>query len=133
MYKISKRFSFDAAHRIWKHFGKCANIHGHTYEIIVHLNGEELNEFHVLKDYYHFKEFKEYVDNVFDHALVIQKDDIEMVEVAQSLKTKHVILEATTAEYLAKHFYYKARELYENLVFMVEVKETPNTGAIYHE
>jgi|SRR6056297_364800 len=133
MYKINKRFQFDAAHRIWKHFGKCANIHGHTYEVIIHLKGNKLNEFNVLKDYYHFKEFKKYIDDVFDHALVIQQDDIEIIEVAKAIKTKHVILEATTAEHLAKHLFYKAKDFYPSFIEAVEVKETQKTGAIYHE
>lgn len=43
--KVSKEFVFDAAHRLWKPnigneeniatFGKCCNLHGHTYKVIV--------------------------------------------------------------------------------------------------
>ncbi|MBP6085949.1 6-carboxytetrahydropterin synthase [Patescibacteria group bacterium] len=33
--KISKSFSFDAAHRLTTHNGKCRNLHGHRYSVIV--------------------------------------------------------------------------------------------------
>ena len=38
--KISKVFYFDAAHRIANHKGKCKNLHGHTYKLIVTIEGE---------------------------------------------------------------------------------------------
>jgi 6-pyruvoyltetrahydropterin/6-carboxytetrahydropterin synthase len=47
---ISKSYSFDAAHQLWRPewsdpknyavFGKCANIHGHTYTLDVTVEGE---------------------------------------------------------------------------------------------
>lgn len=33
--KISKCFSFDAAHVLPNHKGKCSNVHGHTYRLEV--------------------------------------------------------------------------------------------------
>ena len=47
--KLTKRFTFDAAHRLYrpdldtkaseKIYGKCANIHGHTYWLEVTVEG----------------------------------------------------------------------------------------------
>ena len=33
--KVSKAFTFDAAHRLQNHDGKCRGLHGHTYQIEV--------------------------------------------------------------------------------------------------
>jgi 6-pyruvoyltetrahydropterin/6-carboxytetrahydropterin synthase len=37
--KIGKRFTFDAAHRIPHHEGKCRQQHGHTYTVDVEVSG----------------------------------------------------------------------------------------------
>lgn len=36
---IVKEFTFDAAHRLENHLGKCQNIHGHTYKLQVGVYG----------------------------------------------------------------------------------------------
>jgi 6-pyruvoyltetrahydropterin/6-carboxytetrahydropterin synthase len=37
--RICKRFTFDAAHMLPGHDGKCANLHGHTYVVEVEFEG----------------------------------------------------------------------------------------------
>lgn len=37
---IAKEFSFDAAHRLPNHDGKCQRLHGHTYRFRVMIAGE---------------------------------------------------------------------------------------------
>lgn len=37
---ISKEFKFEAAHRLPLHAGACANIHGHSYRVVVEIGGE---------------------------------------------------------------------------------------------
>jgi len=132
MYIINKEFTFDAAHRIFKHFGKCANLHGHTYKVILYLKDDGLDDSNVVVDYYNLKSFKDYIDESFDHATLVAQDDTELLEATKTLG-KRMILSATTAESLAKHFYSKASELFPDLVAKIEVKETPKTGAVYYE
>ena len=38
--RVCKQFSFDASHQLVGHFGKCANLHGHTYKVEVSLAGD---------------------------------------------------------------------------------------------
>ena len=33
--RIRRRFAFEAAHRLPKHPGKCRDLHGHSYELVV--------------------------------------------------------------------------------------------------
>ena len=40
MFKISKEFSFDMAHLLDGHDGKCQNLHGHTYKLQVEISGD---------------------------------------------------------------------------------------------
>lgn len=37
--RISKEFSFDAAHNLVNYHGKCENLHGHSYRLRVTLEG----------------------------------------------------------------------------------------------
>lgn len=37
---LTKKFSFDAAHQLFKHAGKCKNLHGHTYCLEVSVTGK---------------------------------------------------------------------------------------------
>lgn len=42
MFELKKRFSFDAAHMLPLHGGKCRNLHGHTYTLTLHLRSSSL-------------------------------------------------------------------------------------------
>jgi 6-pyruvoyltetrahydropterin/6-carboxytetrahydropterin synthase len=44
MFYVTKRFSFDGAHQLPAHAGKCANLHGHTWQIDVTLKAGHLQE-----------------------------------------------------------------------------------------
>lgn len=37
---IVKEFTFDSAHHLEWHQGKCHNLHGHTYKLQVGIQGE---------------------------------------------------------------------------------------------
>lgn len=37
---LVKEFEFDAAHHLTKYHGKCEKPHGHTYKLVVKLEGE---------------------------------------------------------------------------------------------
>lgn len=39
--KIGKDFSFEAAHRLQHHDGKCRNLHGHSYRVFVEIYGPD--------------------------------------------------------------------------------------------
>lgn len=47
MVRISKRFTFEAAHRLQHHNGKCRNLHGHGYKVEAVIEGP-LQENHPL-------------------------------------------------------------------------------------
>ncbi len=36
---VSKEFTFDAAHHLHDYEGKCKNLHGHTYRVVLGLSG----------------------------------------------------------------------------------------------
>lgn len=71
--KISlvKRFSFDAAHKLPNHNGKCKNLHGHTYFLEVTITGEVNDETGMLLDFGVVKDVvKKLVIEKFDHQYI---------------------------------------------------------------
>lgn len=44
MFTITKQFTFEAAHKLPHHDGKCARLHGHSWKMRVVLNGETLHK-----------------------------------------------------------------------------------------
>ena len=80
--RLTKLFSFDAAHVLENYPGKCKHIHGHTYHLHVTILGEIKNE---LNHPYNgmvidFSELKSWIQasvlDLFDHALLLHKDSI---------------------------------------------------------
>lgn len=41
---ITKMFTFEAAHQLPKHKGKCARLHGHSYRLEVTVTGPIIND-----------------------------------------------------------------------------------------
>ena len=66
--KIGKHFEFEASHILPKHPGKCSRMHGHSYKLIVVIDGSidkktgMVIDFAVLSDI-----VKEEIINKYDH------------------------------------------------------------------
>ena len=101
---IAKSFHWEAAHRIPWPEGKCKNIHGHSYKMIVELEGET-NERGIVMD---FKELKDIVQpfiQLIDHTTIISVNDLELKEVFDTKQWKYYLLPFdSTAENLCDYF-----------------------------
>jgi 6-pyruvoyltetrahydropterin/6-carboxytetrahydropterin synthase len=67
VYRVSVRRHFDAAHWLRCYRGKCENVHGHRWEVVVTVAGTELDADGMAFD---FTELKRSLDGVlerFDH------------------------------------------------------------------
>lgn len=66
--KLSVTFRFAASHFLTKYHGRCENLHGHNYKIIVTIEGPVGDDGMVI-DFKHVKEIvKEKVINKLDHT-----------------------------------------------------------------
>ncbi|MBN2899698.1 MAG: 6-carboxytetrahydropterin synthase QueD [Clostridia bacterium] len=137
MYYIKSEHSFDSAHFLAHYQGKCSNIHGHRWRVLVEVGSQTLHtegqlegmvvDFSQLK-----KDVKDQVD-FFDHALIIEKNTMKATTVSALTEEGFRLIEVDfrpTAEQFAKHFYdgmtsrgYQVRA--------VTVYETPNNSASY--
>ncbi len=66
---ITKKFEFEAAHKLPDHPGKCKNLHGHSYKLEVTVLSDKLNEQGMVMDFGDLKVIvNEHVINILDHS-----------------------------------------------------------------
>ena len=68
MYQVSVEQHFDAAHYLRDYQGKCENLHGHRFKVVVSLKVTRLNEIGLAYD---FVELKRHLGGIlaqFDHT-----------------------------------------------------------------
>ena len=113
---LIKEFEFDAAHNLIHYKGKCERLHGHTYKLVVKLDGTRDAE-DMIFDFVELKRLvKEYLIDRFDHAYL------------------NDILEQPTAENIAVYSWDVLEPLVrrENCrLHEIEVWETKTSGVIY--
>jgi 6-pyruvoyltetrahydropterin/6-carboxytetrahydropterin synthase len=106
--KIHTERKIDAAHSLPNYKGKCANLHGHSWRIVVEVVGVKNEETGMLID---FVEIKKVLDN-YDH------------------KNINDFLENPTAENLTEQIAHEIRNLSVNIEsVLVRVYEAENSYA----
>ncbi|MEX0599982.1 MAG: 6-carboxytetrahydropterin synthase [Rhodothermales bacterium] len=88
---VSKRFRWEAAHRLPWHEGDCRHLHGHSYTMFVQLEGPP-DERGMVMD---FKELKRVVKPLidgWDHATLVAEEDADLLGAVSRLDSKHFVL-----------------------------------------
>jgi 6-pyruvoyltetrahydropterin/6-carboxytetrahydropterin synthase len=55
MYQVSVSQHFDAAHYLRGYQGKCENLHGHRFQVVVSIQAEETDELGLSYDFVQLK------------------------------------------------------------------------------
>ena len=66
-YSLTVKSHFDAAHSLYGYPGECCNLHGHTWDVEVTVEGTELDELGLLYDFKTLKEDVAAVLETYDH------------------------------------------------------------------
>ncbi|HKB86661.1 MAG TPA: 6-carboxytetrahydropterin synthase QueD [Ignavibacteriaceae bacterium] len=107
--KIAKEFHWEMGHRLPEHFGKCKNIHGHSYRMIVEVEGS-VNDRGMIMDYYDLKKVVNPIIEELDHAFMVYEQDKEIVKFLESVKSKRVIVGfQSTVENICKYILEKVK------------------------
>ncbi|AWW35139.1 6-carboxytetrahydropterin synthase QueD [Mannheimia varigena] len=138
MFKIAKEFSFDMAHMLDGHDGKCQNLHGHTYKLQVEVTGdlyESGAKRGMVMDYSDLKAIvKCHILDPMDHAFIYDLHNARESQVAQlliDLKSKvYGIPSRTTAEEMAKYMFEKLEKM-GLPVSLIRLWETPTSYCEY--
>ena len=121
MYEISVEKHFEAAHYLRGYKGKCENMHGHRYRIVVKIKADKLNDIGLAYDFTDLKRHLNGILERFDHTCL--NDILPFDKINPS------------AENIASTIY---NELKEKLsadpisLTSVEAWESPEQGVSYH-
>jgi len=106
MYQLEKTVEIDSAHFLPNYEGKCHQLHGHRWKVVIRIGSDKLNEQGMVIDFTKIKE----VVNTFDHACL------------------NDFIEQPTAENLGADILRRMRNICGKEVFIeVDVYETPDS------
>ena len=138
MYELKTEAAFDSAHFLTDYYGKCENLHGHRWRVVVYLQQEQLQTEGTMKDMVlDFGEFKRIVRaqaDAMDHTFLVEEGSLSSATIAALQGEGFSLLMLpfrTTSENLARYF---ATQLINQglSISRVEMYETPNNCAIWH-
>ena len=121
-FELTARGEFDSAHNLRQYQGKCAEIHGHRWQVEVSVSGEELDELGMLVDFKKIKGALRALLETLDHQFLN-----ELPPFAAGLNP--------TAENIARYIY-ESLEQEPSLqgkarLKAVEVWESPKSSVVY--
>ena len=132
MYIVKTEDSFDSAHFLARYNGKCRNIHGHRWRVVIEIAGENLDDWMVV-DFTDIKAALKALTDNLDHSLVMEKDTLksQTYECLVDEGFRIMIMDfRPTAENFAKYFFDEIKNKGFN-IRAAEVYETPNNCARY--
>lgn len=137
MYQLTTEHSFDSAHFLAGYDGKCGNLHGHRWRVLLTVQSETLREDRQLKgmcvDFAELKKDLRTELDALDHVLIIEQGSLRESTMKALQEEKFQVVEMPfrpTAENFARYFY-ELFTLKGYPVAKVEVYETPNNSAVY--
>ncbi|KGQ49725.1 6-carboxytetrahydropterin synthase QueD [Gallibacterium anatis] len=141
MLKVAKEFSFDMAHLLDGHDGKCQNLHGHTYKLQVIVSGETEDNGAKKGMVIDFADLKRAVNELIispmDHAFIYDQSserETKIAQLLQQLNSKTFALPVrSTAENLAQFIFQRLQENVGFHLHSVRLWETPTSFAEYGE
>ena len=137
MYQLTTEHSFDSAHFLAGYDGKCGNLHGHRWRVLLTVQSETLREDRQQKgmcvDFAELKKDLRTELDALDHVLIIEQGSLRESTMKALQEDKFQVVEMPfrpTAENFARYFY-ELFTLKGYPVAKVEVYETPNNSAVY--
>ena len=138
MYYLTAEASFDGAHFLSGYEGKCSNLHGHRWRVILKIKSDELKpdgqQRGMVVDFGDVKAVLKEETDFFDHTFIYEKDTLKPTTVA-ALNDEGFLMRIVdfrpTAENFSKYFYDRFTDKYGFDVAEVTVYETPNNMASY--
>ncbi|WP_273382015.1 6-carboxytetrahydropterin synthase QueD [Actinobacillus porcinus] len=139
MFKVSKEFSFDMAHILDGHDGKCQNLHGHTYKLQVEVSGDLVVDGAKKGMVVDFTDVKRIVKaailDPMDHAFIYDttsERECKIAALLNELNSKTFgIPVRTTAEEMARFMFNRLKD--QLPISAIRLWETPTSFCEYRE
>ena len=138
MYGLKTEASFDSAHFLTDYYGKCENLHGHRWRVVVYLRQQSLQTEGTMRDmvldFGVFKKAVRALADSLDHTFLVEEGSLKPTTIA-ALESEGFSLTIlpfrTTAENLARWFFDQLRA-HGLPVSQVDCYETPLNCATYY-
>lgn len=135
MYKILVKITFEYAHRLLHHGGKCRHVHGHSGEATIELVSNVLNNNGFVMDFNDIKApLKQWINEVWDHAYLANENDPLLPALQAEGMKIFTFSEEPSAEVMARYLFEYAtifeRPIGVN-VMRVTIRETCTGSASY--
>jgi 6-pyruvoyltetrahydropterin/6-carboxytetrahydropterin synthase len=120
MYQLFVEEHFDAAHYLPSYCGRCENIHGHRFKVVVRVSAQELDETGLAYDFAELKRHLREVLSPFDHTCLNEVPPLDKI--------------GPSSENIAATVYDAIRPRLESSpveLVSIEVWESPTSGVAY--
>lgn len=112
-YSCERRFTFEAAHRLPSHPGKCRHLHGHSYKVVVVLASEQLDPAGMVVELDGLDAtIGAWIASHLDHGALVAPLDHALLAYCESEGSKLLrVAPEPTCEAIARLIFQKATEL----------------------
>lgn len=141
MFILKNEIQFDTAHYLSGYAGKCSNIHGHRYRLVVELASETLHQEGqqrgMVADFGQVKALLRQIADQYDHKLLIEDNGDGRAVAGQLAEMPNqfavcMVPYRPTAEEMSRDIYRQIKSA-GYPVYSVELFETPVNSCIYRE
>ena len=102
--KIAKEFRWEMGHRLPFHNGLCKNVHGHSYQMVIELEGNVNNKGMII-DFYDLGAIIDPIIEKYDHAFLCWEKDKIVKDFLIKHKMKRVFVDYhSTVENICEDF-----------------------------
>lgn len=131
--RIACEFHWEMGHRIAEHPGLCKNLHGHSYRMLVSVDGD-LQPSGMVMDFYDLKSVVDPIVDALDHCFLADERDTVMRAFFTAHPMKVVFVPfPTTAENIAQYVLNQIKTLLARMpnvhAVTVRVEETGSSFA----
>lgn len=137
MYYLSTEHCFDSAHFLKDYDGKCRNLHGHRWRVVVEISGASLvpsgQARGMLVDFGDLKRDVRALCDQLDHSLIYETGSLRPATLAALQEEKFRLIEVPfrpTAEEFSRYFFEQIQQK-GYAPHRVMVYETPTNCAAY--
>ena len=103
--RIAKEFRWEMGHRLPLHDGACRNLHGHSYKLVVELEGDPDPATGMVVDFQDVSAAVKPFVAELDHCFLVQDSDAELLAYLRRNDLKHTVIPfPSTVENLCRMF-----------------------------
>ena len=118
MYEVSVRQHFDAAHYLRGYQGKCENIHGHRFQVVVSLKATRTDDIGLAYDFTELKRHLREITSRFDHTCLNEISPFDRIN--------------PSSENIASTIYGELRDRIQGVaISRIQVWESPDSHITY--